>query len=113
AMLAELKRAYAKKQPVAVVLWSPHWAYSRYGLTKLADDKKLFGEGNTIRTISSQKFPEQYPQLTEWIKKFRMSEDELGSLESEINARGKAQEDEAVDAWIAKHPDVVRRMTPQ
>ncbi|ANH90714.1 glycine/betaine ABC transporter permease [Streptomyces sp. SAT1] len=113
AMLAELKRAYAKKQPVAVVLWSPHWAYSRYGLTKLADDKKLFGEGNTIRTISSEKFPEQYPQLTEWIKKFRMSEDELGSLESEINARGKAQEDEAVDAWIAKHPDVVQRMTPQ
>ncbi|MEW2294034.1 ABC transporter permease/substrate binding protein [Streptomyces sp. NPDC006743] len=113
AMLAELKRAYAKKQPVAVVLWSPHWAYSRYGLTKLKDDKKLFGEGNTVRTISSEKFPGQYPQLTEWIKNFRMSEKELGSLESEINARGKAHEDEAVDAWIKQHPDVVRRMTPQ
>ncbi|MEU5086809.1 ABC transporter permease/substrate binding protein [Streptomyces sp. NPDC021356] len=113
AMLAELKRAYAKKQPVAVVLWSPHWAYSRYGLTKLKDDKKLFGEGNTVRTISSEKFPEQYPQLTEWIKNFKMSEDELGSLESEINARGKAHEDEAVDAWIEQHPDVVQRMTPQ
>ncbi|QKW26728.1 ABC transporter permease/substrate binding protein [Streptomyces seoulensis] len=111
AMLAELKRAYAKKQPVAVVLWSPHWAYSRYGLTKLADDKKLFGVGNTIRTISGPKFPEQYPRLTRWIKNFRMSEAELGSLESEINRRGQGHEDQAVDAWLTQHPDVEQRMT--
>ncbi|MFF4348337.1 ABC transporter permease/substrate binding protein [Streptomyces sp. NPDC001530] len=113
AMLAELKRAYAKKQPIAVVLWSPHWAYSEYKLTKLADDKKLFGEGNTIRTISSEKFPGQYPQLTKWIKNFRMSEAELGSLESEIKQRGQGHEEEAVAAWLKEHPDMVERMTPQ
>ncbi|GAX52823.1 ABC transporter permease/substrate binding protein [Streptomyces olivochromogenes] len=113
AMLAELKRAYAKKQPIAVVLWSPHWAYSEYELTKLADDKKLFGEGNTIRTISSKKFPEQYPQLTKWIKNFRMSESELGTLESEIKQRGQGHEEAAVAAWLKEHPDVVERMTPQ
>ncbi|MER7972605.1 ABC transporter permease/substrate binding protein [Streptomyces sp. NPDC096080] len=113
AMLAELKRALAKKEPVAVVLWSPHWAYSRYELTKLKDDKKLFGEGNTIRTISNEKFPEQYPQLTGWIKKFRMSEDELGSLESEINEKGQGKVEEAVAAWVKEHPDVAARMTPQ
>ncbi|WP_406479753.1 ABC transporter permease/substrate binding protein [Streptomyces sp. NBC_01615] len=113
AMLAELKRAYAKKQPVAVVLWSPHWAYSEYKLTKLADDKKLFGEGNTIRTISSKKFPGQYPQLTKWIKNFRMSEAELGSLESEIKQRGQGHEEDAVAAWLKEHPDMVERMTPQ
>ncbi|MCX5338091.1 ABC transporter permease/substrate binding protein [Streptomyces sp. NBC_00140] len=113
AMLAELKRAYSKKQPVAVVLWSPHWAYSQYDLTKLKDDKKLFGEGNTIRTIANEKFPEQYPQLTKWIKSFRMSEDELGTLEAEINQRGQGHEEEAVTAWLKKHPDVAERMTPQ
>ncbi|MGW8063404.1 ABC transporter permease/substrate binding protein [Streptomyces ziwulingensis] len=113
AMLAELKRALAKKEPVAVTLWSPHWAYSEYELTKLKDPKKAFGEGNTIRTISSKKFPEQYPQLTEWIKDFHMSEDELGSLEAEIKNRGQGQEEEAVAAWLEEHPDVVGRMTPQ
>ncbi|MEU6376363.1 ABC transporter permease/substrate binding protein [Streptomyces sp. NPDC046909] len=111
AMLAELKRAYAKKQPVAVVLWSPHWAYSQYDLTKLKDGKKLFGEGNTIRTIANEKFPGQYPQLTKWIKNFRMSEDELGSLEAEINQRGQGHEEEAVAAWLKGHPDVAERMT--
>ncbi|MDQ0603160.1 glycine betaine/proline transport system substrate-binding protein [Streptomyces canus] len=113
AMLAELKRAYAKKQPVAVVLWSPHWAYSQYDLTKLKDDKKLFGEGNTIRTIANEKFPAQYPQLTKWIKNFRMSEDELGTLEAEINQRGQGHEEEAVAAWLKEHPDVAERMTPR
>ncbi|MEU5889415.1 ABC transporter permease/substrate binding protein [Streptomyces sp. NPDC047461] len=113
AMLAELKRAYAKKQPVAVVLWSPHWAYSQYDLTKLKDDKKLFGEGNTIRTIANEKFPAQYPQLTKWIKNFRMSEDELGTLEAEINQRGQGHEEEAVTAWLKEHPDVAERMTPR
>jgi glycine betaine/proline transport system substrate-binding protein len=113
AMLAELKRSYARKKPVAVVLWSPHWAYSRYDLTKLKDDKKLFGEGNTIRTITNEKFTGQYPQLTKWIKGFRMSEGELGSLESEINQRGQGHEEQAVAAWVDKHPEVVGRMTPQ
>ncbi|MGY6020925.1 ABC transporter permease/substrate binding protein [Streptomyces spinosirectus] len=113
AMLAELKRSYAQKKPVAVVLWSPHWAYSRYDLTKLKDDKKLFGEGNTIRTIANEKFTGQYPQLTKWIKGFRMSEAELGSLESEINQQGQGHEEQAVAAWVEKHPDVVGRMTPQ
>ncbi|MGW7267618.1 ABC transporter permease/substrate binding protein [Streptomyces sp. NPDC054842] len=113
AMLAELKRAYAKKEPVAVVLWSPHWAYSQYGLTKLKDDKKLFGEGNTIRTITNEKFPARYPQLTKWIKNFRMSEDELGSLEAEIKDRGQGHEEDAVAAWLKDHPDLVERMTPQ
>ncbi|GGX49224.1 ABC transporter permease/substrate binding protein [Streptomyces fructofermentans] len=113
AMLAELKRSYARKEPVAVVLWSPHWAYSEYGLTKLADGRKLFGEGNTIRTISSKEFPERYPRLTEWIKGFRMSEDELGSLEGVIKDRGQGHEAEAVSAWLDEHPEMVERMTPR
>ncbi|MEW1684447.1 ABC transporter permease/substrate binding protein [Streptomyces sp. NPDC093594] len=113
AMLAELKRSYAKKEPVAVTLWSPHWAYNDYELTKLADPKRAWGESNTIHTIASKKFPEQYPQLTEWIKNFHMSEDELGSLEAEIKNRGQGHEEEAVAAWLEEHPDMVERMTPQ
>jgi glycine betaine/proline transport system substrate-binding protein len=71
------------------------------------------GEGNAIRTISHGDFPEKYPQLTKWIKKFRMSEDELGGLESEIEDRGQGHGEEAVAAWLEQHPDMVNRMTPQ
>ncbi|MCQ4208026.1 MULTISPECIES: ABC transporter permease/substrate binding protein [Streptomyces] len=111
AMLAELKRALAKKEPIAVVLWSPHWAYSEYDLTKLADPKKKFGEGNTIRTISNKDFPSKYPQLTKWFKNFKMSEDELGSLEAEIKKQGQGHEEDAVTTWLKAHQDVEKRMT--
>ena len=42
-----------------------------------------------------------------------MSEDELGSLESEIKERGQGHEEDAVAAWLKEHPGVVERMTPQ
>ncbi|MFD5455758.1 ABC transporter permease/substrate binding protein [Streptomyces olivaceus] len=112
AMLAELKRALAKKEPVAVTLWTPHWAYSEYELTKLKDPKKAFGESNTIRNISSKQFPEQYPQFTKWLKNFKMSEEDLSSLEAEIKDRGQGHEEDAVAAWLEEHPDMVGRMTP-
>ncbi|GAA0633748.1 ABC transporter permease/substrate binding protein [Streptomyces thermocarboxydovorans] len=111
AMLAELKRAIAKKKPVAVTLWSPHWAYAEYELTKLKDPEKFWGDNNKIHTIARKKFPEQYPQLTEWIKKFTMSEQELATLEAEIKDRGQGKEEEAVAAWLKEHPEVAQRMT--
>ncbi|MFH8612790.1 ABC transporter permease/substrate binding protein [Streptomyces sp. NPDC018029] len=111
AMLSELKSAYAKKEPVAVLLWSPHWAYNEYKLTKLKDPKGGFGKGDTIRTISSKKFPEQYPQLTKWLKDFKMSEQQLASLENEINKAGKGNEPKAVDAWLKKNPGFEQKMT--
>ncbi|MFE6164817.1 ABC transporter permease/substrate binding protein [Streptomyces sp. NPDC056486] len=113
AMLSELKSAYAKKEPVAVLLWSPHWAYNEYKLTKLDDPKAGFGKGDTIRTISSKEFPKQYPQLTKWLKSFKMSEKELASLENEINKAGKGNEPEAVDTWLKKNPGFEQKMTPQ
>ncbi|AZM52266.1 glycine/betaine ABC transporter permease [Streptomyces sp. WAC 01529] len=111
AMLSELKSAYAKKEPVAVLLWSPHWAYNEYELTKLKDPKVAFGKGDTIRTISSKEFPEQYPRLTKWLKAFKMSEKELAGLENEINKAGKGNEPEAVDAWLKKNPGFEEKMT--
>ncbi|MGD3107328.1 glycine betaine ABC transporter substrate-binding protein [Streptomyces sp. YGL11-2] len=39
AMRTEPERAYHKREPVAVVLRSPHWAHSKCHLTKLADPK--------------------------------------------------------------------------
>ncbi|MFT9666967.1 ABC transporter permease/substrate binding protein [Streptomyces rhizosphaericola] len=111
-MLAELKRAYAKKEPIAVLLWTPHWAYNEYGLTKLEDPKKTFGDGDRLHTIASKEFPKQYPQLTEWFKKFELDEKQLGGLENEIQKRGAGHEEEAVKAWMADNPGIADTMAP-
>lgn len=112
-MLAELKRAYAKKEPIAVLLWTPHWAYNEYKMTKLQDPKKAFGEGDRLHTIASKDFPENYPQLTKWFKNFKLSEDQLGGLENEIQKSGTGHEEEAVKTWMDKNPGIADKMAPQ
>ncbi|MGW8555895.1 ABC transporter permease/substrate binding protein [Streptomyces tubercidicus] len=112
AMLTELDRAYRKKEPVAVVLWSPHWAYSKYKLTKLADPKGTWGANNQIKTIGHKSFPEKFPEFHGWLKNWKMSPKELGSLEQDIQDAGKGNENKGVEKWIADHPGIVDKMAP-
>ncbi|KJY22429.1 ABC transporter permease/substrate binding protein, partial [Streptomyces katrae] len=72
-MLAELKRAYEKREPVAVVLWSPHWAYSSYQLTKLEDPKGAWGKGDGIHTLARKGFAEDEPEVARWLREFKLT----------------------------------------
>ncbi|WP_327411839.1 ABC transporter permease/substrate binding protein [Streptomyces sp. NBC_01233] len=105
-MLAELKRAYEKKEPVAVVLWSPHWAYSTYELTKLEDPKGAWGKGDGIHTLARKGFAADEPEVARWLSSFKLTEEQLTSLEAKIQDTGKGKEQEAVRAWLADHPEV-------
>ncbi|MFD8964801.1 ABC transporter permease/substrate binding protein [Streptomyces sp. NPDC059568] len=112
-MLAELKRAYQKKEPVVVVLWSPHWAYSTYDLTKLKDPRKAFGaESDGVHTLARKGFSADHPQAASWLKDFTMSEEQLTGLEARIQSTGKGKEQEAVRAWLKDHPGLADRWTP-
>ncbi|MFJ6699579.1 ABC transporter permease/substrate binding protein [Streptomyces sp. NPDC091272] len=111
-MLAELKRAYAKKEPIAVLLWTPHWAYNAYDMTKLKDSKKAFGEGDRLHIIGNKDFGKNYPQLTKWFKDFKLSEKQLAGLEDEIQQRGAGHEPEAVEAWMKENPGIAEKMAP-
>ena len=58
-MLGELDREiHAKKKPIAVTLWSPHWAYDKYKLTKLKDPKGSFGSGDGMHMLGRKGFAE-------------------------------------------------------
>ncbi|GAA3280454.1 ABC transporter permease/substrate binding protein [Streptomyces lavendulae] len=107
-MLAELKRAYEKKEPVAVVLWSPHWAYSSYQLTKLEDPKGAWGKGDGIHTLARKGFSDDEPKVAEWLRSFKLTEAQLTGLEAKIQETGKGQEQQAVRAWLKDHPEVDR-----
>ncbi|MBP3080691.1 glycine/betaine ABC transporter permease [Streptomyces sp. 604F] len=111
-MLAELKRAYAKKEPIAVMLWTPHWAYNEYKLNKLGDPKKLFGEGDQLRTVAHKSFTENYPVASDWFRDFELSEDQLAGLENEIQKLGTGKEEQAVDAWLKENPEMVDKLAP-
>ncbi|WP_153814809.1 ABC transporter permease/substrate binding protein [Streptomyces sp. SUK 48] len=112
AMLAELKRAYARKQPVLVTLWSPHWAYSSYDLKKLQDPKGAWGKGDGVHTLSRKGFAEDNPQVGRWLKNFSMTEKQLTGLEAKIQGAGKGKEQDAVRSWLHENPGLVDKWAP-
>ncbi|MFF5758215.1 ABC transporter permease/substrate binding protein [Streptomyces longwoodensis] len=112
AMLAELKRAYAKKQPVLVTLWSPHWAYAQYDLKKLKDPRGAWGKGDGVHTVARQGFAEDNPEAGRWLKDFSMTEQQLTDLEARIQQAGKGKEQDAARAWLADHPGLLDTWAP-
>lgn len=112
AMLAELKRAYARKEPVAVTLWSPHWAYSDYDLKKLKDPKGAWGRGDGVHTLARKGFAADNPQVGQWLKDFSMTEEQLTGLEAQIQKAGKGKEQDAVRGWLRQHPGLVDTWAP-
>ncbi|MGP9021818.1 ABC transporter permease/substrate binding protein [Streptomyces sp. BR1] len=111
-MLAELKRAYAKKEPVVVTLWSPHWAYSTYDLKKLKDPKGSWGKGDGVHTLARKGFGADNPEVGAWLKNFKMTEQQLTGLEAKIQSTGKGKEQEAVRAWLKENPGLADKWTP-
>ncbi|MFF4898912.1 ABC transporter permease/substrate binding protein [Streptomyces sp. NPDC001068] len=112
AMLAELKRAYAKKQPILVTLWSPHWAYSDYGLKKLKDPEGAWGSGDGVHALSRKGFSEDNPEVGRWLKDFSMTEKQLTGLEAEIQKAGQGKEQDAVRAWLKRDPALLDKWAP-
>ncbi|MFB9463196.1 ABC transporter permease/substrate binding protein [Streptomyces cinereospinus] len=112
AMLAELKRAYAKQQPIVVTLWSPHWAYSDYDLKKLKDPEGAWGEGDGVHTLARNGFAEDNPEVAAWLRDFSMTEEQLTGLEARIQQAGKGQERDAVRAWLDERPGLVDTWAP-
>ncbi|MFG3021063.1 ABC transporter permease/substrate binding protein [Streptomyces sp. NPDC048254] len=112
AMLAELKRAYAKRQPILVTLWSPHWAYSDYQLKKLKDPQGAWGSGDGVHTLSRKGFVGDNPEVGTWLRDFSMTEQQLTGLEAAIQKAGQGKEQDAVRAWLKRNPGLVDKWAP-
>ncbi|MFF4171457.1 ABC transporter permease/substrate binding protein [Streptomyces sp. NPDC001744] len=112
-MLAELKRAYERKEPVAVTLWSPHWAYSAHDLKKLKDPKGAWGKGDGVHTLARKGFTEENPEVGAWLKGFELSEKQLTDLEAVIQETGKGKEQQAVRVWLDRNPGLAEKLTPR
>ncbi|MEV6309217.1 ABC transporter permease/substrate binding protein [Streptomyces sp. NPDC051840] len=111
-MLAELNRSIQKKEPVVTTLWSPHWAYAKHDLKKLKDPKGAWGKGDEIHTIAKKDFGKDFPELTGWLKDFKLTDTQLSSLEAEIQKGGAGNEKESARHWMDANPDVIDKLAP-
>ncbi|KAA0018172.1 glycine betaine ABC transporter substrate-binding protein [Salinicola corii] len=105
AMMAQLKEAYREKQPVAVTLWQPHWAFAEYDLKILDDPKKTFSAGEQIKWVSHHGFGDDNPGLKAMLDAWHMTPEQLSQLMLEIENTGDP--DKGAAQWIAANRDLV------
>ncbi|MEU4211125.1 ABC transporter permease/substrate binding protein [Streptomyces sp. NPDC026206] len=111
-MLAELDRSMKKKEPVLTTLWSPHWAYAKHDLKKLKDPKGAWGKGEEIHAVGKKDFAKDFPRIADWVKNFKMSEQDLASLEAGIQSGGKGKEKDSARRWLDAHPGFADKLAP-
>jgi glycine betaine/proline transport system substrate-binding protein len=111
AMLAELNRAVQSEQPIAVTMWKPHWAYTKWPIKPLADPRHAFGAAQKIHTLGRPGFAKDFPQLDGWLKKFAMKDAQLFPLEDLVVNKYKGKEAEGVAQWEKQNSAFVKKLT--
>ncbi|MDQ8708107.1 glycine betaine ABC transporter substrate-binding protein [Streptomyces sp. LHD-70] len=113
AMLAALDKALSKKEPIAVTLWKPHWAFAKYPMRLLKDPEGSFGGSDVLKVIGSKRFVSRNGPVSRALAKFHMTPEEIGSLELEITDAGRGKEQEAVRRWVDQNEKAVRPWTAE
>ena len=110
AMTAELGRAYAKQQSIAVTGWVPHWMFAKWKLKFLEDPKDVYGAAETVNSIGSKELDKKAPEVAAFLKNFQwQSKDEIGEVMLAIQEGAKPEA--AAKDWVAKHPERVAQWT--
>ena len=108
AMLAEVEKRYRTKESFAFVAWSPHWMNDVYDFDYLKDPKGALGgltEGSDVSTVVREGFAERDPTAYALMDRLELTEDQVNSLEIEINeAKDPA---EGARRWLETNREVV------
>ena len=92
--------AYAKKEPIIVTTWTPHWMFAEWDLKYLADPKNVFGGEETVNTIVSTKLKTEAPEAYKILDNFNLSLDDEQKVMVENNKPG-ADPAATAKAWVA------------
>lgn len=113
AMLAELSSKLDAGENVAVTLWRPHWAYDAYDIKDLADPEGTLGDAESIHTFTRTGFDTDFPEVSAWLKDFRMDSDMLFSLENVMYNTDEDVTDytDIVRQWMTENKEWVDSLT--
>jgi glycine betaine/proline transport system substrate-binding protein len=107
AMLSSLEQAIAAQEPVVVTLWTPHWAFTKFPIKALQDPKGAFGKPDAASVVASKDFAKAHPEVAGWLGKFKLNDEQLGSLELLIREKGDGNEQKAAAEWITHNEEVI------
>lgn len=112
-MLASLESAYQSKEPIVVTAWKPHWMNEQFDLRYLEDPEDLQGPASdpgavTVTTVVNQTLPEEDPVAYAFLQAISLNEEQLQSLELEIQKGGEDEPVKGVKSWLEENRDVVQ-----
>lgn len=109
-MVAALKDAYAKKAPIVVTTWTPHWMFATWDLKYLADPKGSFGGEETVNTVVRLGLDKDQPEAYAILDAFTLS---LEDEQKVMVWNNEAGADPAATArkWVNENKDKVAAWT--
>jgi glycine betaine/proline transport system substrate-binding protein len=106
-MVAALKDAVSRKQPVVVTGWTPHFMWAAFKLKYLADPKGVFGGDETVNNVARKGLAKDMPEVHAILSRFKLSLPEEQRLMMQNQASGVDPAKTAAE-WVSQHPDVVK-----
>ncbi|MBY8977512.1 ABC transporter substrate-binding protein [Rhodobacteraceae bacterium NNCM2] len=111
---AEMKSAYARKEPFIAYAWTPHWIFAEMDLVEIglpphSDEAWPVSDWPEDVTYNYGRpdLAEDYPEVVKLIENFRITNDEQAGLILAIDIEGKDTADVAAD-WIAANEETWR-----
>lgn len=114
ALVAQVKRAFAKKQPILLYFFKPHWLFQKYDLVQLKEPKPYtkgcFEGGNdacAIPTLAAwiaarKDLEQRAPKFYAALKQVKIP---IGDIEQALDAvdQQKQTPEQVAQAWVEKH----------
>lgn len=109
AMVAELKKAYSKKEPIIITGWSPHWMFASFDLKYLDDPNGTFGGSEEINTIVRKGLKEDTPGAYTILDQFAWDTSDMEKVMVDVS--GGTDPKDAAEKWIKANADKVAKWT--
>jgi glycine betaine/proline transport system substrate-binding protein len=113
AMTAALKNAVENDKWVVITGWKPHWMWARWKLKFLEDPKGVYGKTENIHVLARKGLDKDMPRVAQFLKNFKMDDQQLGSLEGMINEEKSGDPAVAARAWVTQNMDLVKSWIPK
>lgn len=109
AMLTAIEEAIREEAPIVAPLWNPHRVFSEMDLKYLDDPKNMFGETEKIHHAKRLGFADDFPEVNQWLKNWKMDDDSIGELMSYVAEAEEAGEEPIVGAekWVEDNQDLI------
>ena len=106
-MVAALKDAISRKQPVVVTGWTPHWMWAAFQLKYLADPKGALGGEETVNTVARKGLQRDMPEVHAILSRFKLTLEGEQALMLR-NQQPGTDPDKTAEAWVRENPDLVK-----